>query len=43
MMKPTQKEISDIIYEACRNWDINWMTRYFADEVAKEIKRKEKE
>ena len=41
MMKLTQKEISDIVYDACRNWDMNWMTRYFATSSAKEIKRKE--
>jgi len=40
-MKLTQKEVSNIIYDACKNWDINWMTRYFADEVAKEIRRRE--
>ena len=36
-MELTMKQISNIIYEANREWDMNPMTKYFADVLAKAI------
>jgi len=36
-MELTMKQISNIIYEANRDWDMNPMTKYFADVLAKAI------
>jgi len=41
-VKPNKlvEELTELIYTALRNWDINFMTKGFAEELAKEIKQK---